>query len=1632
MKSKHAFLVVVIAVVFTGACNLLSDDPNALDADTADIDAGDIGDIGDVDDSDTPDLTPSSRNACGGSSALRYRGTAHAPGDRCGCTGTLVCAGLDALRCTNDVGNNACGGCGELAGVPGEECGPCGGGTWQCEAGAVSCVGAPALNLCGGCTELAGAPGAPCDDSVESRWECADDSVTCVAPEKNVCGGTGPLEFEGLEAKPGEECEGACGAGRLICDPETRALFCDAPGANGCGGCGPLSGAVGGSCGCGGSGRWVCDGEDVSCDGGVTNPCGGCSALAAPPGNPCAGGGTRICVSPTVTACVAVSGLSNACGGEASLTSLPGSACGSCDSGTVACDGTDAVACEGDLGRAAFNVCGGCDGLVGEVGDRCGTCGEGALDCAGSDALVCDGTTGGAAANACGGCGPLAHDPDTECGVCAAWRCVGGGLQCLADPGAPGCGSSRVRCADLDCDSEHRRCVEATPMVDATCGACVDEYSEVDGVCEPDPGARTPVVSTSEVSTETLGVTDVVIEGAITDLGDPAPTQHGFCRGARANPAIGGSGVTCSTLGAPAAAGPFTEGVTGLTGGTTYHVRAYATNEAGTAYGESRRFTTPVSSCGDGLVTGSEDCDGDLAGRSCTELDYVAGELACDADCHFDTSACLTQLCGDDVVSGTEECDGAVPAGVTCTSLGFESGTPSCSRGCTIDSSGCVRLPAVTTAVVASGTITSTSALVSGNVTNLGVPNPTQHGFCRGSSTNPAVGGSGVVCSTLGARTTTGAFSDTISGLTPATTYFVRAYATNAAGTAYGTSRSFTTASAALLVLGTECSADSQCASGLCSTDASETTNRRCVPRELAGAGGGPMEFRYVPATGSGGFIQGSPGGELGHDSDETQWRSTITRAYFVGRTEVTQGQWKEATDGANPSCYQTTSGGSCSATNANDGGPVEQVDWWAAAAYANWLSDQAGLPRCYTFTPSDWDRTVSNWSGGNSGIGTAPDGVVIAGPACAGYRLLTESEWEWAARGPVGAGTLTSAYYWGAAVDEAYLWYGSNSGGRTRAVGGKLPNGYGLADMSGNVWEWTSDGYTNYPASAAEDHWVQAAGSGRVNRGGAYETPAQYPRSASRNLVDPDLGASNSGFRLARTVSVAPCGDGIVSGSEQCDSGVGGATCDSSSFVGGELRCDADCRFETSACLTQLCGDDVVSGTEECDGSVPAGVTCASLGFTSGTPSCSRSCTIDSSGCVRLPAVTTAAVAAGTITSTSALVAGNVTNLGAPNPTQHGFCRGPSANPAVGGSGVVCSTLGARTSTGSFNETISGLTPGTTYFVRAYATNAAGTAYGASRSFSTPPALLALGTACTSSAECDSGLCSTDEVASTNRRCAPSELPAAAGGAMEFRYIPATGTGGFTQGSPLTEADRSGDELQWQSTITRAYFISRTEVTQGQWKVATGGTNPSWNPDDSRPVEMVDWWTVAAFANWLSEQAGLERCYTFTPANWDRDVLNWADGEGADEVTGIAWSGASCAGYRLPTESEWEWAARGPVAGGSLTTPWYWGSTFNPSYAWYSGNSASGTNPVGTKLANAYGLRDMSGNVYEWVWDLYGAYPLINRVDYAGPSTGDGRCNRGGGWVFGAEVTRSAQRQYGDPANRFVDQGFRLARTAL
>jgi formylglycine-generating enzyme required for sulfatase activity len=246
---------------------------------------------------------------------------------------------------------------------------------------------------------------------------------------------------------------------------------------------------------------------------------------------------------------------------------------------------------------------------------------------------------------------------------------------------------------------------------------------------------------------------------------------------------------------------------------------------------------------------------------------------------------------------------------------------------------------------------------------------------------------------------------------------------------------------------------------------------------------------------------------------------------------------------------------------------------------------------------------------------------------------------------------------------------------------------------------------------------------------------------------------------------------------------------------------------------------------------------------------------------------------------------------------------------------------------------------------------------------------------------------------------------------------LQAVPAGTYTLGCTPGQGDECGDDEKPSHDVLlpQPFLMGKTEVTQGLYEQIMGN-NPSSNSScgSSCPVEQVSWYDAVAFANALSEHLGLPQCYAISGENVTLP------------------SGLSCGGFRLPTEAEWEIAARG---GQDLR---YSGSNSADAVGWYNENSGYDTHPVGQKQPNGYGLYDMSGNVWEWVWDWYDSDEYQNRValsgdnmtivsQHDGPKTSVRRVLRGGSNLDGTRFLRSTFRVRGEPEGRDRYCGFRL-----
>jgi len=227
----------------------------------------------------------------------------------------------------------------------------------------------------------------------------------------------------------------------------------------------------------------------------------------------------------------------------------------------------------------------------------------------------------------------------------------------------------------------------------------------------------------------------------------------------------------------------------------------------------------------------------------------------------------------------------------------------------------------------------------------------------------------------------------------------------------------------------------------------------------------------------------------------------------------------------------------------------------------------------------------------------------------------------------------------------------------------------------------------------------------------------------------------------------------------------------------------------------------------------------------------------------------------------------------------------------------------------------------------------------------------------------------------------------------MKFVWIP---PGNFVMGSPKEEKQRNDSEVQHKVTLTRGFYMGVYLVTQEQWQEVMGKNPSQFTGEKNLPVDTVSW----------------NECQEFIKKLQAKDPEKKA--------------------YRLPTEAEWEYACRA-----GTTTPFHFGDTISTDQANYDGNFLYGngkkgirrgkTTPVDAFPANAWGLHDMHGNLYQWCQDLYGDYPKTDMTDPLGAVKGDTRVIRGGMWYYGPSLCRSARRDGMAPGNRDRYYGFRL-----
>jgi len=798
--------------------------------------------------------------------------------------------------------------------------------------------------------------------------------------------------------------------------------------------------------------------------------------------------------------------------------------------------------------------------------------------------------------------------------------------------------------------------------------------------------------------------------------------------------------------------------------------------------------------------------------------------------------------------------------------------------------------------------------------------------------------------------------------------------------------------------------------------------------------------YAYIPP---GIFKMGSPASEQDRvDNEGPQTVVTLTKGFWMGKYEVTQAEYLAVMEG-NPSSF-----------TGNLNRPVEHVTWYEATNYCAALTAQE---RSAGRLPAGW-----------------------------AYRLPTEAEWEYAAR----AGTTTRFSYGddpGYAQLANYAWYWDNSGFQTHPVGQKQPNPWGLNDMYGNVWEWCWDRFGTYPGGSVTDPTGSGSGSDRVLRGGGWGNVGQYCRSADRSRSTPDYRSNGIGFRAVLTADLNPPVPPSVSAHPQSQivgagtivvftvaaTGTpplayqwrkGGVNLADGGRISGATTTHLIIRFVEGADAGNY--DVVVSnavGAAASDGAVlavPDMIWIPPGTFTMGSPA-SEQDRFDDEGPRTVVTLTkgfwmgrhevTQAEYAAVMKGYPSLFTGDPT-LPVEQVSWYEatiYCAGLTARERGGLPAGWAYRLPTEAEweyaarAGTTTRFSYGDDPGyaqlgdfawhegnsgdTTHPVGLREANPwclddmygnvfewcldwYGTYPGGSVTDPMGPASGLDRVMRGGSWDLGRRFCRSADRANWTPDdrssyigfravlAAAPAIPTFTPDLNRYAYIP---PGTFTMGSPASEQDRVDNEgPQTVVTLTKGFWMERYEVTQAEYLAVMGG-NPSLVTGNlNRPVEMVSWIDAT---NYCATLTARERSAGRLPTGW---------------------------AYRLPTEAEWEYAARA-----GTTTRFSYGDDPDYSllrnYAWYYDNSGDGTHPVGQKQANPWGLNDMYGNVFEWCLDWYGTYPGGSLTDPIGPASGSVRVARGGGWRNGGGGFRSADRANFTPDDRSSYIGFRAVLAA-
>ena len=783
--------------------------------------------------------------------------------------------------------------------------------------------------------------------------------------------------------------------------------------------------------------------------------------------------------------------------------------------------------------------------------------------------------------------------------------------------------------------------------------------------------AQLPEVSTVEVSNVTS--TTATCMGNVASDGGLELTERGVCWSLSTNPTVTDSHATATD----ATLGVFEVAMTGLMPNKTYHVRAYATNAKGTAYGDDLTFTTTeglpvVTTSGITEITATSAKGGgevtDQGASSVTERGICWGTS------HNPTTAGTHASSGTGIGSYTVSMTNLTP-NATYYVRAYATNSQGTAYGAEVSFAALEGLPVVLTLDMTD--ITSTTAKGHGKVTDQGGSAVMERGICWSTSPSPSISGNHAQSGT-GA----GEYTVNISSLTPGTKYYVRAYATNSQGTTYGEQKDFTTAATLPTVV---------------TGDISGTT----AHGEVTDAGGAIVTERGIcwgtshnPTTagthGSSGMGMGSFSVEL---TDLAPGTTYYVRAYATNSAGTAYGSEKTLTTDANlptvttgevSNITQTTARGSGNVTNQGGAEVTERGVCWGTSH----------------------NPTISG-SHASNGTGTGGYTVNMTGLTAnthyyvrayaknsAGVSYGNEVDFTTAQN--VSAPTVTTSQV-------------TNIAQTTATGGGNVTNSGGATVTARGICWSTSH---NPTTSGSHANSGTGTGSFSVNMTGLTPGTTYYVRAYAINSAGTSYGSEVS-FTTQQAITLPTVTTGQVTNIQQTSATGGGNVTNS----GGANVTERGICWGTSH-------NPTTSGSHASNGTGTGSYTVNMSGLSPGTTYYVRAYAINSQGTAYgsevtftttagLPTVTTSQVT--NITQTSATGGGNVTATGGANVTERGICWGTSHNPTTSNSHA-----NSGTGTGTYTVNMTSLTANTIYYVRAYAINSAGTAYGSEVSFTT------------------------------------------------------------------------------------------------------------------------------------------------------------------------------------------------------------------------------------------------------------------------------------------------------------------------